>query len=343
MLFNLIQFLINNNVGNWNFIFILFIILLIIPFIIPLYEIIRKKEQKLEVNLLYTKQPDYFGKEFLKLMDCSLNNYLKNYRNLESLNKIQNLYLELILCDKRKEKIFISDNFYNIYKILKPKNNLVDIIIINKKELNLNKGCYFFKEFIANDNLEISSKCEFNSLIVKGDLILNPNSSTKIHRYLHVEGDIFIEAPLDVELSIFCENNIYINSYVSFKRMFAKEILTKITNQFEYLDEKNYLDYKRNINIKGSIKIEGNLEIKDKNKYIIIDGNLISNGNIIIDGDVWIKGNVFSQENIEIYNGVIVGEKGKYKSIVARKKITLGPNIKVYGYIHSELISSYKA
>ncbi len=84
MLFNLIQFLINNNVGNWNFIFILFIILLIIPFIIPLYEAIRKKEQKLEVNLLYTKQPDYFGKEFLKLMDCSLNNYLKNYRNFES-------------------------------------------------------------------------------------------------------------------------------------------------------------------------------------------------------------------------------------------------------------------
>jgi hypothetical protein len=286
MLFNLIQFLINNNVGNWNFIFILFIILLIIPFIIPLYEIIRKKEQKLEINLLYTKQPDYFGRDFLKLMDCSLNNYLKNYRNLESLNKIQNLYLELILCDKRKEKIFISDNFYNIYKIIKPKNNLVDIIIINKKELNLNKECYFLKEFIANDNLEISSKCEFNSLIVKGNLILNPNSSTKIHRYLHVEGDIFIEAPLDVELSIFCENNIYINSYVSFKRMFAKEILTKITNQFEYLDEKNYLDYKRNINIKGSIKIEGNLEIKDKNKYIIIDGNLISNGNIIIDGDV---------------------------------------------------------
>jgi len=343
MLFNIIQFLLNQNITNWNLVFILFIILLTIPFIIPIYEVIRKKERGLEINLLYTKQPDYFGKEFLKLIDCSLNNYFKKYINLESINKIQNLYLEIILCNKRKEKIFISDNFYNIYKILKPKKNALDIIIINKKQIQLNNEFYFLKEFIAKEDLEISSNCEFNSLIVKGNLILNNNSYTKIHRYLYVEGDIIINSPLDVDLSIFCYNNIYINSAVTFKRMFAKEILTKLNSDIEFLDEKSKIDEQRSININGSLKLEGNLEIKEKNRYVIINGNLISNSNVVIDGNVWIKGNVFSQENIEIYNGVIVGEKGKYKSIIARKKITLGPNVKVYGYIHSELLSYYKS
>jgi len=62
---------------------------------------------------------------------------------------------------------------------------------------------------------------------------------------------------------------------------------------------------------------------------------VISDNTIIMNGNIEITGNIFSQEEIEI-EGVRVGHVGEVKSVIAKKKLTIGNNVTIYGFALTE-------
>ncbi len=133
ILFNAILYI---NLSN---LLILFLLMLLLPVIISIIYLnkIKLEENDIEINLNFVRDPAYFGKNFLKIIECTFINYFKKY-NPKLLDKIENLIIETDLCkENRKSIIFITNNFYNINKLKektsKSFKNKCDIIIINKK------------------------------------------------------------------------------------------------------------------------------------------------------------------------------------------------------------------
>jgi predicted acyltransferase (DUF342 family) len=334
-------------IKNIDFFIYLFFSIFFIPIFFSIYYLNKIKNKKddnyIEINLNYKRDPAYFGKTFLNLLNLAILNKLKKY-DTEALNKIENLILEISLFKDKKEIIYLTNNFEDINK-LKDSTNLKEkdicsIIIMNKKSTEIKKPMNFKKEFINLGNLIISNKVSFFALIVKGDLILNKDSEITIEKYLHVDGNIYFNSKANVGGSIYSSENIYINSLVTFKRMFAKEIKTQLDENFVFLDDIEENKFNNKTLIKGNLKIYGKLELNPDSEFIIIQGNLVSENDIILKGNIWVKENIFTQGNISLSNGVVVGVKNKIKSIVAKKNITIGPKVKIYGYIHSELNST---
>ncbi len=321
----------NLHLALWQIVLI-FAIIFAIPLIFPLYELWRKKEGKLNVDLLYSRSPDYWGKSYLNLLLCTLSNNLNNIKSFDDIKNIEaDVLLELNFCfDKGKDKFFITKDFVkNIEKITNAKK--INFIVLNTNNSVLDKSFVFDKEVIIFGDLILNSECIFNSLIVLGDLYIN--SKTRVLKFLHVEGKVFINNEINIGNIFYASDSISVLAPVAYKRIFSPRIISK-----EDIDEHKYLNVEENkrIEISGNMKVEGKLNIESKEKYVIIDGNLICNSDLKLAGNVWAKNNVFSQENIFLSDGVIVGVSNKIKSVVARKKVVINGKVKIYGYVHSE-------
>ncbi|MCX7758420.1 MAG: hypothetical protein N2169_02235 [bacterium] len=309
---------------------LLFVILLFIPFVLPIYELVRKKEKNLYIDLLYSRDPAFFGSSYLKLLSCTLSNHLKGIHSLEDLKKIENdLLIEMNLCfDKGKEKFLITKNLGSCNLC----TNKIDFVTINVGSLELRKEYFFSKELVVLGDLYIHDNCFFNNLIVIGNMYVN--SKIKILNFLHVDGEIHINSETNVQGTIFASKKILILSKLHFKKIFSPKIISKYDSDIEKKYET--LDEDKKIVISGNIKLEGNLIIDSKEKHVIIDGNVVSDKDIYLRGNIWVLNNLFCQGSINLSDGVLVGSLGKIKSVVAKKKIIISGNVKVYGYLHTE-------
>ncbi|MCS7243762.1 MAG: hypothetical protein RMJ36_03390 [Candidatus Calescibacterium sp.] len=309
---------------------LLFVILLLIPFILPVYELIRKKEKNLDIDLLYSRDPAFWGSSYLKLLFCTLSSNLKSIHSFEDLKKIEkDLVLEMEFCfDKGKDKFLITKNLSSCSLC----SNKIDFVTINVGSLELKSDHFFSKELVVFGDLYINSSCFFNSLIVIGNLYINSN--VKVLNFLHVDGEIYINSETDVQGMIFASQKIFIFSKVYFKRMFSPKIISKYDSDIER--EYEIADEDKKIVISGNIKLEGNFIIDSKEKYVIIDGSIVSDRDLYLRGNVWVLNNLFCQGTISLSDGVLVGNIGKTKSVIAKKKIIISGNVKVYGYVYSE-------
>ncbi|MBX0312681.1 MAG: polymer-forming cytoskeletal protein [Sulfurihydrogenibium sp.] len=188
--------------------------------------------------------------------------------------------------------------FLNDEKLLE---NTMDIPIVFTKDAVFYQNYTFKKELVVFGNAVFKNACRMRSLYVKGDCIID--APIYITRWMHVEGTLLINSYADLGVSVYARK-IKIRSRATFRRAFAQEITTS--------------------------------DKSIDNVKLIINGNIFRDDDIEIEGNVWIKGNVFSQGIIVIRNGVIIGEEGKIKSLVARDEIFIGGAFKIYGYIHSE-------
>lgn len=319
------------DVLNSETLVILFFILLLIPFFFPVYELIRKKEKRLDIYLLYSRDPGFWGSYYIKLLDCTISNNMRNVNSMRDLKKLQNdVFLEIELCyENRKEKIFITKSFDKNDSYLK-RTSRIDFVVLNTQDLELNREFIFEKELIVLGDLTINTKCFFNNLLVLGNIFFN--SSAEVLNHLYAEGEIHIDSILTVSGSIFSSKKIFINSKLSSKRIFSPEIIfiDDIDQKYQQIDEN------KKVELSGNIKVNGNFIIDSKEKYIIIDGNIVCDNDLYLKGNIWVKNNVFSQGNISICDGILIGKKGKIKSVVARKSINITGINKFYGYIHSE-------
>lgn len=85
--------------------------------------------------------------------------------------------------------------------------------------------------------------------------------------------------------------------------------------------------------IHGCIKSYGNIQI---GRNSIVYGNVFAEGDIKIENNCIILGHVFSQSGIYISNGVKISRPDTVKSVIGKKRIELGHDVIIFGYLLTE-------
>jgi cytoskeletal protein CcmA (bactofilin family) len=278
----------------------LFLIFLFLPFTFPILELLLKRDAKpIPIDLEYKKDPNYFTKRFIRLLDDALKNL-----NIQEIKEPTPAKLELI---NETWIVFPSNKTLKENTINNPAVFIGDAVFSQKH--------IFKRELAVLGNAVFKNECVARTLYVKGDCIIG--APIRIARWVHVEGTLTINSYADLGVSVYARE-IKIRNKATFKRAYAKKIDT--------LDEPL-------IDKKSDVNLQENLGSKIP---IIVNGNIFRDVDIEIEGNVWIKGNIFSQGSITLKNGVVVGEEGKAKSVVARDKIVIKGPFRIYGYLHSE-------
>jgi hypothetical protein len=291
----------------------LFSISLFLPFALSFIELFLKRDAKpIPIDLEYKKDPDYFTKRFINL----LNDALKNL-NIQELKEPTPIKLEL---NKEEWIVFPGDRILTEKTINTP-------IVLTKDTVFLQKHV-FKRELAVLGNVVFAEKCLARALYVKGDCVIE--APVRIARWVHVEGTLIVNSNADLGVSVYA-HEIKIRGWATFKRAYAQKIDTL---DEPLIDKKN--NKERVINLQGNFGITGNITIGGEKGPIFVNGNIFCDDDVEIEGDVWIKGDVFSQKSITLKNGVVVGEEGKVKSVVARGEILIEGPFRIYGYLHSE-------
>lgn len=287
-----------------------FVVLALLPFLPGLLELLLKRDiDPLYIKQDYSKDPAFFGRSFQKIiMETSK----------KGLKKISENTAEIVLSKGKPEKMVLFKN--------KVGGKLSDLVFAEGSEVETDKPLETPKEVIIKGDFYIQHTCIMRSLFVLGDLAVDRPLITK--RWIHVEGEANIRAPSDLGINFYARR-IQILVSCTFKRMFAEVI--KIGEEPKEEDFKGNVSY-----IKGTIKSKGSLNIRTQDKKLVIDGDLISDKDIVVEGGVWIKGSIFTHSEAVLLKGVIVGEEGKVKSVVAKKMLILAEGVKVYGYLHTD-------
>jgi hypothetical protein len=291
----------------------LFFIFLFLPFIPSIIELFLKRDAKpIPIDLERKKEPDYFGKSFINLLTTALKEF-----KIQEIEKFNPVYLKLKL-NKEEWVGFLNDE-----KLLE---NTIDTLVIFTQDTFFLQNHIFKKELVVFGNAVFKNKCFARSLYVKGNCIIE--APVRIVRWVHVEGTLIINSYADLGVSVYARE-IKVRKWATFKRAYAQ----KIDTVDELLIEKKR---EKVINLQKDLGITGNLIISGEKSPVLISGNIFCDNDVKIEGNVWIKGILFSQKNITFKNGVVVGEKGKVKSVVAKEKISIEGPFRIYGYLHSE-------
>lgn len=290
-----------------------FIFLLLIPFIPALVELaVKKDKDPLTIKQDYSKDPAFFGKSFSKILEGAISKVDKEL--LDSLKSI-----DIPLSSDKPEKLIFFTNEVggkhpdSIVFVRGQKSKTVEPLITNK-------------EVVAYGSLRVEHSTSARSMLIFGSLEVK--APLKVARWIHVEGETTIKAPSILGINFYSSEKITIDSPCTFTRIYAKEI------NLGWGIKKSSFD--NPARIEGGIKSKGAISIKTADRSLIIEGNIISEKDIIIEGDVWVKGNIFSHEGILIIKGVIVGMEGAIKSVVGKKSVIIGSNAKIYGYVHTD-------
>jgi cytoskeletal protein CcmA (bactofilin family) len=293
---------------------VLFIILLFLPFIPSIIELFLKRDVKpISIDLERKKEPDYFGKSFINILATALKEL-----KIQEVEKLNPVYLKLKL-NKEEWIGFLNDE--------KLSENTMDTPVIFTKDTVFSQNHTFKRELVVFGNAVFKNTCLARSLYVKGDCVIE--APVRIARWVHVEGTLIIRSNADLGVSVYARE-IKIRGRTTFKSVCAQKIDT--------LDEP--LVDKRNMKsiviVQGNIDTPHSVTISGKERSTFIDRDIFCDGDVQIEGDVWINGDVFSQKSITLKDGVVVGEEGKVKSVVARGEILIKGPFRIYGYIHSE-------
>jgi len=292
--------------------FFIFLFLPLVPSIIELF--LKRDAEPIPIDLKRKKEPDYFGKSFINLLATALKDI-----KIQEVEKLNPVYLKLKL--NREEWVgFLNDE--------KLAESTMDTLIIFTKDTVFLQNHTFKRELVVFGNAVFKNTCVARSLYVKGDCVIE--APVRIARWVHVEGTLIVNSNADLGVSVYARE-IKIRGWATFKRAYAQKIETL---DELLIDKKN--NKERVINLQGNFGITGNITIDGEKGPIFVSGNIFCDDNVEIEGDVWIKGDVFSQKSITLKNGVVVGEEGKVKSVVARGEILIEGPFRIYGYLHSE-------
>lgn len=340
---------------NFIILILLFIIFITLPFVPGIIELLSPMDDKpLSIKMEYSKDARYFGKSFKKILRDSLKkakfkNNMTEVKLSSGLEKIEIIHSGFSPDEKTFEHILlISGNL-----VTKGPNN-------------------FNKEIYIEGNASFGHGNMIRAAVVNKDAKLHGNA--KIIRWLDVDGNIEASEGIDLGISASCGKKLQLSTGCKFRRLLGNPITTfKDILPVHYSIEKNeknvstanavgltYFNkiinedmiYDKPANVKGNLIVNGNIEINNEFtikgsikasgkvtintvKRVNIIGNIISDDIITMKGDIKIYGNIFSQEEV-LLEGVDVGKIDKVKSVIAKKKLTLGKNVVIYGFVLTE-------
>lgn len=298
------------------FVILLFILLMLLPFGASILEVILKKDAKpIHIDLERTKEPDYFGKSFMRILKTALESLKIDHERTSSY-----FYAKVPLPKGEEWVGFLTPDL-----LLEEEVPTVSVFL---SDTHLHVKRTFKKEVVVLGRLLITEECSMRSLYTQGDCTVK--APTRIVRWLHVEGNLGIDSPADLGQSAYVKGDAVINSSVKFKRLYARKVST-----LAYKQRKTGFK-EEPINISGTLRVKGSLNIDGTRKSVHIDGDLFSDGKIELQGNVHVKGSVFSQSDVVLKDGVRIGEEGKVKSVVAKGRVLIKGAFEAYGYLHAE-------
>ncbi|MCX8031626.1 MAG: hypothetical protein N3A59_08645 [Thermodesulfovibrionales bacterium] len=292
-----------------------FVILLLLPFLPGIIETILKKDIKsLTINQNFFKDPGYFGKSFKSLIKNALDNSKPLAGNTLKVRFPSDKWEKILICSDK-----INTGKYDRIIIFAEAEN---VTLEGNGLLESNYEIYVKNNFLINKPFFARALYVGKNLTIFAPF--------RITRWAHVEGSCNILDNSNLGISFYSAEQLQIKAPCSFKRIFASEIMiNKGEEEQAFQSDPTYME--------GTIKPKGKIDIEIENSKLIIDRNILSDDEIIIKGKFWIKGNLFSNKNILLTGaGGIVGEKGKIKTLYAKKEIKLIGNFKVYGYIYTD-------
>lgn len=355
------------------FIFVVFFILLLIPFIPAVVELIRPRDAlPLFIRMDYSKEPRYFGRSFKGILKNSVS--ADTSPGIREVKLSRNEKVEIA----SSRRIGIGENVDHILYIIG------DLVSEDKARLN--------KEVYVTGDASIGSMNTLRAIACEGRLYLSSNVS--IARWADAEGRVEAGDSCDLGINISSGNELRIGRGCKFKRLYGTPI---ITYSFEGLCPSNSLkkDIFENIFLgvlkglrpfmdSGNIdrqstiravsddawivdkdcmtvppltRVEGNLivkkDLKVRNGCDIV-GSIKTYGDLTLESDVRISENVFSEGDIEIgeYSTIAgdifsqggitikgkarIGSPGEIKSVIGKRRISLGPDVIIYGYVMTE-------
>ena len=85
--------------------------------------------------------------------------------------------------------------------------------------------------------------------------------------------------------------------------------------------------------IQGDVRSHHGVRLCQK---AVVCGNIFAENDILLEKNSVVLGNVFSQGKIIVEDGVMIGQKGRICSVIARRSITFGCDVFLYGYASCE-------
>lgn len=326
---------------------LLFLIMIIYPFW-PGYKELKRGQDNdnLYIKKDYVKDPRYFGLSFRNLLEPFLG-------QISELSAGQTLEIDL----SKKELIILG-------QIEKQQAFAEDKITIFPEDTILLPKSTFLKEVYALKKLEAGEMCELRAVAIDDDGYLH--QGVKIIRWIDTQGSLVVENDCDLGISASSETKLMLKGKnCIFKRLFAPIIEIGLAEEFvndygsielqkypEYNDVdydiekikensvfvKNIVTHKKFVvhssaTIIGSVKAYKDMCLEENAK---IFGNVFCERDLVIGNGCRITGTVFVQGCLKVGNNVVLGEKGKIKSVIVRKNIVFGTGIVIHGFVLTE-------
>ena len=338
-------------------IFIIFFVLILLPFLPAIEEIVHPKDNKpLSINPNYIKDARYFDQSFKNILMKGIGDSdaapgekevklskkeiveianAKNIKSAETITKI--LYIKGDLTSEKKVK-FEKEIYVTGKAIIGEENRLRAILC--EKDILLSRGTHIIRwvgsegNIIASEKcnlgvrtscgskLEINKGCIFKSLFGKPVVTYNGHLEENSNLVKEV-------SPLKKEIDPKKIKELSDTAFVA-TRNFSIPPGSTIEN--DLIIKKDLLIKKESV-INGSVKTYGTVTIQ---KDVKIYGDIFSDSDVIIGENCIITGNIFSQSRVIIASGVRVGNKGRVKSVIAKKELEIGESVVIYGYLLTE-------
>ncbi|RZD14797.1 MAG: hypothetical protein EVJ47_00480 [Candidatus Acidulodesulfobacterium ferriphilum] len=343
---------------NFIILILIFAFFIFLPFLPGIIELLAPLDNKpLPVKMDYSRDARYFGRSFKKILKDSLKKagFQKGTAEIKLSSGLEKI--EMIYSDFNSDK-------KNLDRILLISGNLITGHADN-----------FNKEIFVEGNASFGNNSIIRAAAVTKDVEIDDNS--KIMRWLDANGRIRACENTYLGISATCGEEFQLSKGCKFRRLLGNPILTlkdpssvdhgladngrfdinnasisttlnEIINEDMRYDEpvlingnliiNGNLDINSEFTINGDIKASGNITIKTL-KNVNILGNIISDSIITMAGNIKVGGNIFSQEEVYL-EGVDVGDINKLKSVIAKKKLNLGNNVTIYGFVLTEGIGT---
>lgn len=325
---------------------VLLVLLFLIPFLPGFRELVIKEDvAPLFIDMDYRKEPRYFGAAFKKL----LLNALKS-------GVIKPGQHEITLSRPDTVEVFDTANI--------SQGRIMRDICFVRQDMHSGSKVLFGKEVYVQGSAYVGEANQLRALACDGDVHLQ--SGVKFVRWLDAEGSIRVEAGGDLGICASSGSRIVIAGECSFKRLYGLPVITgddnrgladnqelgpehaivfddkverDISSISEYAHKDSSIITAKSLVIgegawiRGDIKTHGSLTAR---RGATITGNIFAEADIHLDNGCRVLGSIFSQGSICLGEGVIIGCKGKIKSVISKKGTTFSRGVKVYGFVLTE-------
>lgn len=245
-------------------------------------------------------------------------------------------------------------------------------ILLVQGNLQAQPQVTFRKEIYVAGSVSIGRRCRLRSLASDGHADLGPD--ILISRWVDADGDIRVGTGTRLGVSCSCTGRLVLDHGVEFQRLFSPRITspdyqerrpaapasggTPRTSARHIRTIEDVTHYRRksslllsgtvieqNLVVKGDLNLADNVsihgDVRCEGRAIIgrgsvIAGDVFAEGSIEILHNAVVLGNLFSQDSVRLYPGVRIGQAGRIKSVIAKKRIVLDRDVAICGYVLTE-------